>query len=96
MVSKDVKEKSKVSKEDWREFTKTVWHIANVTDPEHPGNLLRPLQVRWNSSTRLYYDLGKVTEDNVAAQVPGIILSGNFRELFTRAVTLQGAMGETG
>jgi len=31
------KEKSKLSKEQWREYTKTVWHIANVSDPDHPA-----------------------------------------------------------
>jgi site-specific DNA-methyltransferase (adenine-specific) len=33
----EVKAKSVVSKEEWREFTKTVWRIANVSDPEHPA-----------------------------------------------------------
>jgi DNA modification methylase len=31
------KERSKLSKEEWREYTKTVWHIANVSDPDHPA-----------------------------------------------------------
>src|SRR5438876_11417852 len=31
------KEKSKLSKEQWREYTKTVWQIANVSDPDHPA-----------------------------------------------------------
>ena len=31
------KEQSKVTKEEWREYTKTVWKIANVTDAEHPA-----------------------------------------------------------
>jgi DNA modification methylase len=31
------KEASKLSKEEWREFTKTVWHIANVTHAKHPA-----------------------------------------------------------
>ena len=34
---KDVYEASKLTKEEWREYTKTVWHIANVTHPEHPA-----------------------------------------------------------
>ncbi|MDP9050692.1 MAG: site-specific DNA-methyltransferase [Acidobacteriota bacterium] len=33
----DRKEKSRVSKEEWREWTKTVWHIANTSDPDHPA-----------------------------------------------------------
>ena len=31
------KEKSKLTKEEWREYTKTVWHIANVSDVDHPA-----------------------------------------------------------
>ena len=31
------KEKSRVSKDQWREFTKTVWSIANTTSPKHPA-----------------------------------------------------------
>jgi DNA modification methylase len=31
------REKSKLSKEQWREYTKTVWQIANVSDPHHPA-----------------------------------------------------------
>src|SRR5436309_3280463 len=36
-TSKTSKEKSKLSKEEWREYTKTVWQIANVSDPDHPA-----------------------------------------------------------
>lgn len=35
--TKKQKELSKVTKEEWREYTKTVWHIANVSDREHPA-----------------------------------------------------------
>jgi DNA modification methylase len=35
--SADAKEKSKLTKEEWREYTKTVWHIANTTHPGHPA-----------------------------------------------------------
>ena len=30
-------EASRVSKDEWREYTKTVWQIANVTHSEHPA-----------------------------------------------------------
>jgi len=33
----DHKERSRLSKEEWREYTKTVWQIANVTSPGHPA-----------------------------------------------------------
>jgi len=36
-VTADAKERSRLSKEEWREFTKTVWHIANITDDLHPA-----------------------------------------------------------
>lgn len=32
-----IKELSRVTKDEWREYTKTVWHIANVTHPIHPA-----------------------------------------------------------
>ena len=35
--SKTVKLRSAVTKEEWREYTKTVWHIANVSDADHPA-----------------------------------------------------------
>jgi DNA modification methylase len=31
------KEKSKLTKEEWRDYTKTVWQIANTSDPQHPA-----------------------------------------------------------
>lgn len=31
------KERSKVTKEEWREYTKTVWHIANTSHRDHPA-----------------------------------------------------------
>ena len=36
-VTKTQKEKSKVTKEEWREYTQTVWQIANTSDPNHPA-----------------------------------------------------------
>lgn len=35
--TKAQKEKSKLTKEEWREYTKTVWRIANTSDPNHPA-----------------------------------------------------------
>jgi site-specific DNA-methyltransferase (adenine-specific) len=34
---KMIKEKSKLTKEEWREWTKTVWYIANVSHSIHPA-----------------------------------------------------------
>lgn len=36
-VTQTTKEKSKLTKEEWREYTKTVWHIANTRHEEHPA-----------------------------------------------------------
>jgi site-specific DNA-methyltransferase (adenine-specific) len=36
-LKSDVKEKSRLSKEEWREYTKTVWQIANISHSEHPA-----------------------------------------------------------
>lgn len=33
----DIKEKSILTKEEWREYTKTVWSIANVSHEGHPA-----------------------------------------------------------
>jgi DNA modification methylase len=36
-ISREIKEKSRLTKEEWREYTKTVWHIANTTHSDHPA-----------------------------------------------------------
>lgn len=36
-VSAGHKEKSRVTKEEWREYTKTVWSIANTSHKDHPA-----------------------------------------------------------
>lgn len=36
-IADDIKQKSMLSKEEWREYTKTVWSIANVSHPHHPA-----------------------------------------------------------
>lgn len=41
-----IKERSKLTKEEWREYTKTVWHIANTTDSEHPAVFPREIPHR--------------------------------------------------
>ena len=37
IVNPEIKELSKISKEEWREFTLTVWQIPNVKHPAHPA-----------------------------------------------------------
>ena len=36
-VSAEAKERSALTKEEWKEYTKTVWSIANVGHPDHPA-----------------------------------------------------------
>lgn len=36
-IAQDVKNKSKVTKEEWKEFTKSVWSIANTRHDVHPA-----------------------------------------------------------
>lgn len=45
-VTSEQREKSKLTKEEWREYTKTVWHIANTTDPLHPAVFPREIPRR--------------------------------------------------
>ncbi|MEW6619299.1 MAG: site-specific DNA-methyltransferase [bacterium] len=32
-----IKERSKITKDEWREYTLTVWQIANIKHPKHPA-----------------------------------------------------------
>ena len=36
-VPQEIKDKSKLTKEEWRDYTKTVWSIANTARPDHPA-----------------------------------------------------------
>lgn len=36
-INDDIKQKSRITSEEWKEWTKTVWNIANVSDPVHPA-----------------------------------------------------------
>ena len=36
-VTDSVRRKSRLTKEEWREYTKTVWHVANTTHEQHPA-----------------------------------------------------------
>lgn len=37
MVTRDQRDASAITKDEWREYTKTVWSIANTSDAEHPA-----------------------------------------------------------
>lgn len=36
-ISSEMKEASKLTSEEWKEWTKTVWNIANISDGVHPA-----------------------------------------------------------
>ncbi len=36
-IPSEIKEKSRLSKDEWREYTKTVWSIANKSREDHPA-----------------------------------------------------------
>ena len=42
-IDPTIKEKSKITKEEWREYTKTVWTIANTRRDDHPA--VFPLEI---------------------------------------------------
>ena len=37
IIPSEIKEKSRVTSEEWKEWTKTVWSIANTSDSVHPA-----------------------------------------------------------
>lgn len=37
VVTREQRDASAITKDEWREYTKTVWSIANTSDPEHPA-----------------------------------------------------------
>jgi site-specific DNA-methyltransferase (adenine-specific) len=46
MIAADLKEKSKLTVEEWREYTKTVWQIANESHQDHPAVFPREIPHR--------------------------------------------------
>lgn len=63
MTIDSVKEASRLTKEEWREYTKTVWHIANVTHPLHPA--VFPLEIP-KRLIKLFSFVGEVVLDPFA------------------------------
>lgn len=37
IVTREQRDASAITKDEWREYTKTVWSIANTSDPDHPA-----------------------------------------------------------
>lgn len=61
--SRAIKEKSKLTKDEWREYTKTVWHIANTSHPDHPA--VFPLEIP-RRLTKLFTFYGETVLDPFA------------------------------
>jgi len=59
----DYREKSKLTKEEWREYTKTVWHIANTSHPGHPA--VFPVEIP-HRLTKLFSFYGETVLDPFA------------------------------
>jgi len=60
VVTKEVKKKSRLTKEEWREYTKTVWSIANTSSPHHPA--VFPLEIP-HRLTKLFSFYGETVLD---------------------------------
>jgi site-specific DNA-methyltransferase (adenine-specific) len=59
----DPKELSKVTKDEWREYTKTVWQIANTSHDEHPA--VFPIEIP-TRLTKLFSFYGETVLDPFA------------------------------
>lgn len=59
-ISEDIKEASKLTSEEWKEWTKTVWSIANVSDGMHPAVFPEEIPYRL---IRMYSFVGETVLD---------------------------------
>ena len=62
-VEVSTREASKLTKEEWKEYTKTVWHIANVSHPGHPAVFPHEIPHRL---TKLFSFVGETVLDPFA------------------------------
>lgn len=62
-ITARIKEKSKVTKEEWREYTKTVWTIANTSRADHPAVFPAEIPLRL---TKLFSFYGETVLDPFA------------------------------
>ncbi|WP_265334962.1 DNA methyltransferase [Sneathiella sp. HT1-7] len=62
-ISPEIKEKSKLTKEEWREYTKTVWAIANKAHKGHPAAF--PIEIP-HRLTKLFSFYGETVLDPFA------------------------------
>jgi DNA modification methylase len=62
-IDPEAKAKSKVSKEEWREYTQTVWQIANTSRKDHPA--VFPIEIP-HRLTKLFTFYGETVLDPFA------------------------------
>lgn len=62
-ITAEDKDKSKLTKEEWRDYTKTVWSIANTSHEEHPA--VFPLEIP-HRLTKLFSFYGETVLDPFA------------------------------
>jgi DNA modification methylase len=62
-IAADNKEKSRVTKEEWKEYTKTVWSIANTSHAAHPA--VFPVEIP-HRLTKLFSFYGETVLDPFA------------------------------
>jgi DNA modification methylase len=62
-ISAEAKEKSILTKEEWKDYTKTVWSIANTSHPDHPA--VFPLEIP-HRLTKLFSFYGETVLDPFA------------------------------
>jgi len=79
----EVREASKLTKAEWREYTKTVWHIANTTHPKHPA--VFPIEIP-HRLIKLFSFVGDVVLDPFAGT--GTTVKAAF-DLRRRAVAVE-------
>lgn len=60
MITHEIKEASKVTSDEWKEWTKTVWSIANVSDSMHPAVFPEEIPYRL---IRMYSFVGETVLD---------------------------------
>lgn len=60
VINAEIKEASIVTKEEWKEWTKTVWSIANISDSIHPA--VFPVEIPYRL-IRMYSFVGETILD---------------------------------
>ncbi len=61
--TREMKDRSVLTKEEWREYTKTVWSIANKSHPDHPA--IFPIEIP-HRLTKLFSFYGETVLDPFA------------------------------